>query len=32
MNQNLYSLPYTVAAMAAALGLLLFLAGGKLHG
>ncbi|HAT25383.1 MAG TPA: MFS transporter [Gammaproteobacteria bacterium] len=32
MNQNLYGLPYTVAAMAAALGLLLFLAGGKLHG
>ena len=32
VNQNLYSLPYTVAAMAAALGLLLFLAGGKLPG
>lgn len=30
-NKNLYSLPYAVAAMAAALGLLLFLAGGKLH-
>ncbi|MCH7671152.1 MAG: hypothetical protein IIB72_03195 [Proteobacteria bacterium] len=31
-NQNLYSLPYAIAAVAAALGLLLFLAAGKLHG
>lgn len=30
-NQNTYSLPYAVAAIAAALGLVIFLAGGKLQ-
>jgi len=31
-NQNLYSLSYALAAIAGALGMLLFLCGGKLKG